>query len=195
MAKNKIGILFSGGLESTCLLNHYKKLNYDIYPLYIKYGYHWENTELLYANKIINYYNLDLYILDYSNILKVSQLGNVTNSNENTIPLRNLSLFTFSSMYFFNKNISQIAIGLQGSKDYPDTSLEYIKNSELLIQKGLGTNFSILLPFYGLSKEDIYKLNKDIPTKLIFSCTNPINNQMCRKCYKCLLLNNLLKGV
>ncbi|MEA2019022.1 MAG: 7-cyano-7-deazaguanine synthase [Campylobacterota bacterium] len=196
MAKNKIGILFSGGLESTSLLNNYKKLNYNIIPLYIIYGYKWEETELIYAKKIAKFYNLNLNIIDYTNILNITQLGEVKSVKDNIIPLRNLSLLTFASLYFFKQNIYKIAIGLQGIEQYPDTSIDYIKNCEKLIQLGLENNsFKIEMPFYGQTKEEIYFNNQDIPLELIFSCTNPVKNKRCHKCYKCLVLNKLTKSV
>lgn len=193
MEQNKIGILLSGGLESTSLINHYKKQNFVIYPIYIKFGYLWEETELFYAKRIAEFYKLTLEILDYSRILNVSQLGKVNRVEKNIIPLRNLSLFTFAAIYFFNKNIYQIAIGLQGSNEYPDTSLNYIKDCEKLISQGLQIKFIIQTPFYGMDKQTILQKNPDIPLDSIFSCTNPINNKRCHQCYKCEILDNLLQ--
>jgi 7-cyano-7-deazaguanine synthase len=191
--QNKIGILFSGGLESTSLINHYKKLNFKIYPVYLKFGYIWEETELLYAKKISDFYNLNLEVLDYSKIINVSQLGKVTSAKQNIIPLRNLSLFTFSSIYFFNINVCKIAIGLQGSDEYPDTSIKYIQDCEKLISQGLQKKFTIETPFYGMDKQTILNNNDSIPHHMIFSCTNPINNKRCHQCYKCKILDNLIR--
>ncbi len=46
MEKNRIGILFSGGTESTALIKYYKDKNYDISLLYIFMGYEWEKQNL-----------------------------------------------------------------------------------------------------------------------------------------------------
>ncbi len=193
MDQSKIGVLFSGGLESTSLINHYKKQNFTIHLIYIKFGYIWEETELLYAKKIAKFYKLKLKTLDYSKILHVSQLGKVTNVEQNIIPLRNLSLFTFTAIHFFNINVCKIAIGLQGNDKYPDTSLEYIQGCAKLISQGLRTKFTIETPFYGMNKQTILKNNFDIPLNSVFSCTNPIKKKRCHNCYKCKILDNLLQ--
>jgi 7-cyano-7-deazaguanine synthase in queuosine biosynthesis len=86
---------------------------------------------------------------------------------------------------------------MQGSKLYPDTSLEYISSLENLIRDGLEEkNFMIHMPFYGLSKDEILSmyLNR-IDLNKVFSCTNPIGNDYCNKCYKCKKLNKLKERI
>ncbi|RMH06530.1 MAG: queuosine biosynthesis protein, partial [Aquificota bacterium] len=46
MSVYKIGVLFSGGVESTCLLYHYLKGGYIVYPIYVRCGFSWERFEL-----------------------------------------------------------------------------------------------------------------------------------------------------
>ena len=60
MEKNRIGILFSGGTESTALIKYYKDKNYDISLLYIFMGYEWEKTEFKHAKLVANFFNLSL---------------------------------------------------------------------------------------------------------------------------------------
>ncbi len=192
MENNKIGILFSGGLESTSLILYYKQKNYDISLLYIKSGYIWEEVEVKSAKKIAEFYDLELDILDCSKPLEVNQLGKVKTVKQNIIPLRNLTLLTFASLHFYKKNILSIAFGLQEDNSYPDTSLEYIRNTQDLIRDGLQEpNFCINTPFYKLSKKDVIK-KFNPPLELIFSCTNPINDKRCHKCFKCKKLDSLL---
>jgi 7-cyano-7-deazaguanine synthase len=189
----KIGILFSGGLESTSLISFYKRQNWEIVPIYIKYGFKWESTELVYAEKIANYFDVSLVILDRK-IKNIQDLGFVNNVKSNIILMRNLTLIIDGSYYLINNNVFHLALGLFGDKNYPDTSLDYISNIEKLISIGINKKFNIFLPFYGLNKEIIFeKFKNDIPLDLIFSCTNPINGKRCHKCYKCKQLDKLIK--
>lgn len=195
MERKTIGILFSGGLESTCLVSHYKSLEYDISLVYIKYGYIWENIEIRYAKRIAKYYKVKLYELDYSRIFNTTQLGLVKNKKQNIIPLRNLSLLVSSALFFFNIGILKLAIGIQKDLNYPDTDEEYLYSIEKLISKGLNITFKIETPFYNDNKKTLIEKYTDIPLKLIFSCTNPINNKRCHSCYKCNLLDNLINDI
>lgn len=192
MEKNRIGILFSGGTESTALIKYYKDKNYDISLLYIFMGYEWEKTEFKHAELVANFFNLSVDSLDFSNHFNSKSLGKVTNVQENIIILRNLTLLTLSSLYFINKNIFNLSFGLQEDFDYPDSNIGYIKKVEDLIKIGsMQKNFKIEIPFYNTLKEDILR-NYDLPLNLIFSCANPINNERCNKCFKCNELNNAL---
>ena len=189
----KIGILFSGGLESTSLIVNYEK-NYKIKLIYIKYGYEWEEAELKFAKKIANFFKKDLIILNYS-LNNLKQLGIVKSKKDNIILMRNLNLIVNGANYLVNNGIYNLTIGLFGDKDYPDTSKEYLKNLQNLISLGINKKFNILLPFYGLNKKIIFeKFKEKIPLNLIFSCANPINSQRCHNCYKCKQLDKLIKG-
>jgi len=186
----KIGILFSGGLESTSLIINYLELKPEL--LYIKYGYIWEEAESYYAKKIAKHFGVNLTILDRK-LPNLKQLGFVKDVKSNIILMRNLSLIVDGAFYFVNNNIFNIAIGLFGDKNYPDTSLEYLTKLEELISLGVNKKFNILLPFYGLNKEIVFKRFKNkLPINLIFSCANPIGLERCHKCYKCKKLDKLI---
>jgi len=188
----KIGILFSGGLESTSLVALYKELNYKPILIYIRSGFKWEEAEIFYAKQIAKYFNEDLLVLDLV-FPNTPDLGEVSSVKENIILMRNLFLITNAANFLVNENVFNLSIGLFGDKNYPDTSLEYISNIEKLISLGINKKFNIHLPFYGLSKKEVFnKYHKKIPINLIFSCVNPIGNKRCHKCYKCKKLDEIL---
>jgi len=189
----KIGILFSGGLESTSLVAFYKELNYKPILIYIKVGFIWEEAEIFYAKQIAKYFNEDLLVLDLV-FPNTPDLGEVNSVEENIILMRNLFLITNVANYLVNEKVFNLAIGLFGDKNYPDTSLEYITNIEKLISIGIGKKFNIHLPFYGLNKKEVFnRYHQKIPINLVFSCVNPIGNNRCHKCYKCKKLDEILK--
>lgn len=187
----KIGILFSGGLESTSLLLHYEKLNYQIELLYIKFGFLWEVAELSHIERKFSQ-EYKIHILDLSHVLSTKQLGFVDSVEKNIIPNRNLLMLSNASTYFYNMNIFKIAIGLQGGLEYPDTSLEYLNSLKNLIQIGLQEpSFEIDLPFFGLDKDEIVTLYDSLDLNEVFSCTNPVGIDRCHECFKCKKLDKI----
>ncbi len=187
----KVVILFSGGLESTSLIEYFKEKNYQIKLLHIEVGYIWEKAELKNAQKTARHYNLELKSINCP--FGVKQLGFVKDKKSNIIKLRNLTLLSIGANYALANGITNIAIGLFGDKNYPDTSLQYLKTIEKLIIVGSMENFKILTPFYGKTKKEIYATYKDkIPLDYVFSCANPQSGQRCGKCYKCQAFNQLL---
>lgn len=198
-----IGMLFTGGLESTTLLD-YSLRNTENYfhLLYIKVGYRWEDFEYQNSKNIIEYYK-EIYpdrikghsLLDLSNVFKLSNKEDILNLKDNILPMRNLSLLTNAALFFHNININKITFGIQGSEEYPDTSKTYFNQLKNLIQLGLEDNeFDFIMPFYGKSKEEVIGLyDNEFPISLIFSCTKPINNKKCGYCYKCQQLDKVKK--
>lgn len=190
---DEVLILFSGGLESTSLIEYFKMSKYDIELLYIQSGYTWENTELSYAKKIANFYDLPLNVIKCT--FGVKQLGFVECKEDNIIPTRNLTLTTMAANHALSKDIFNIAMGLFGDKDYPDTSREYLDKIEHLISISSSKSFKILTPFYEKTKGVIYDTYKDkIPINFVFSCANPVNGKRCGKCYKCKSFNEAIQN-
>jgi len=188
----KVGLLYSGGLESTILLSYYQMENIEVELLYLKVGFLWEDAELLNIKKNLDE-SLVLHIVDLGKQFNTKQLGYVDKVKKNIIPNRNLLMLSIASTYFYNIGIINIAIGMQGGIEYPDTDMNYLNTLEKLIAKGLQEpKFKIQMPFYGLTKKEILsRFGSKIDLDTVFSCTNPINNKMCMKCYKCKKLNNL----
>ena len=188
----KVGLLYSGGLESNALLSYYQAKNIEVELLYLKFGFIWESAEIYNIKKFLNK-NLVLHIVDLKDEFNVQQLGYVDSAEKNIIPNRNLLMLSIASTYFYNIGIIYIAIGLQGSIEYPDTSIEYLNTLEKLIAEGLREpKFKIEMPFYSLTKQEILsKFFDKIDLDKVFSCTNPHGNSMCMQCYKCRKLNEL----
>jgi len=198
--KKEVALLFSGGTESTLILNKYLEEGCVVHALYIRTGYEYEETEIIYAEKTIKYLNnifnnnIIFKTLDLSS-LSPNSLGIVKNQSQNIIPLRRMFLTTVASLYLFQNKIDTLVIGSQNSPEYPDGTTEYINSVENLIRLGLpNDNFKIEKPFFYLKKKDIIeKYHKNNLIKYIFSCVNPVNQKKCDKCYKCIDLKNTIE--
>ena len=51
----KVITLVSSGFDSVSLLNYYINKSYDLYPLYVKAGFKWEQAEIEHLEDIIAY--------------------------------------------------------------------------------------------------------------------------------------------
>ena len=107
MGREKIAILFSGGLESTALIEYYRQKNYAITLLYISFGYIWEEAEYHHAQKIASYFDLEVNFIDYSKILEVDQLGEVDSLEKKHYSLKKSITLYFCCSIYIQKKISQ----------------------------------------------------------------------------------------
>ncbi|RUM28650.1 MAG: queuosine biosynthesis protein [Aquifex sp.] len=191
MKKEKIVVLFSGGVESTALLIHYASKNNILYPLYVRFGYSWEDEELKRAKNVLFYLKKSVKNLRNLATVKVKSLskrlkGFPSTEKELEIPMRNLLLCSQAAIYGYRKGIFRCAIGSLGMYPFPDNKREYFDKLEELISQGLNKTFTIETPFFGMKKEEIIRLYGNLmPLHLTFSCIKPIKGKPCGKCIKC----------
>ncbi|SNZ13293.1 7-cyano-7-deazaguanine synthase [Hydrogenobacter hydrogenophilus] len=190
----RIAVLFSGGVESTTLLYMYLQKGYLVYPVYVKTGEKWESLELENAINLWRYTKRNYPNLMALRVLKVQGLASPRKTLKTIqdifIPLRNMTLITTCALYAFSKDINRLAIGSLGLYAFPDNTAEYLKELEKLIAKGLGKEFFIETPLFGLEKAQVVKMGLSVvPYHLTLSCANPrkIKGKIvpCGKCIKC----------
>ncbi len=184
---HKIVVLFSGGVESTCLLYMYLKKGLLVYPIYIKAGYPWEDLELenakglwLYTKK--RYRNLmPIRVLHTINPEKLSKRSH---ERDLFIPLRNLSLLSLAGSYAMLKGIKHVAIGSLGIYPFPDNNAEYMNRLQSLM------GLQLLTPFMGMEKYEVLKrFSEEVPLERTLSCIRPKKLMgkivPCGRCEKC----------
>jgi len=190
----KIAVLFSGGVESTTLLYMYLQKGHLVYPVYVKSGERWESLELENAVNLWRYTKRSYPNLMALRVLRVQ--GHVDprktlkTVQDIFIPLRNMTLITTCALYALSKGINRLGIGSLGLYPFPDNTVEYLKQLEKLISKGVGREFYIETPLFGLEKAQVVKMGLSIvPYHLTLSCANPkkIKGKIvpCEKCIKC----------
>lgn len=195
-------LLFSGGLLSTLVLNMLLEDRKDIHCIYIKMGYKYEEVELDYAKKVIEYLE-DFYtisitfkVIDLTN-LNPNELKSYSSEKEIALPLRRLTLSTIGALYANEQKINTVYLGNGESSEYPDGSFNYMIETQNLISQGLpNPDFELNLPFFDLDREDIIDHFMDNNLiSYVFSCINPRNDQPCGQCYKCLDLEIVKKNL
>ncbi len=182
--REKVAVLFSGGVESSCLLAHYCRLKFLTLPVYVRCGFSWEITEYSCAQKL--WLSLKK---SYKNLLpiRVVFLKGVRKEGSLEIPLRNFFLVSAITSVAVRRGIKRVAVGSLGIYPFPDNNRDYFDTMERLISTGLREEFRVETPFMSMEKGEIINRFKDIiPLQLTFSCIKPVNGIHCGKCEKCM---------
>jgi len=186
----KVLVLFSGGVESSALLVHYAKKDYLVFPLYVRFGYPWEEFELKSALRVLNFVKNRYPNVESLKIRKIKavlrKFRKPKREKELEIPMRNLLLCTLGAKVGYGLGIYRLAHGSLGLYPFADSKRDYFDELEEVISKGLGVKFAIETPFYGMHKSEVLKLyGKEIPLELTLSCISPIGGKPCGECVKC----------
>jgi 7-cyano-7-deazaguanine synthase len=158
MRKNVV--LFSGVVESTCVL--YLKLleGQVVYPVYVKCGMSWERLEYVKAVELWQETKgrfsklMPIKVLSLKTYHKKHKA--IKTEKELFIPLRNLTLLTAVAGYALSKGAESVSIGSLGLYPFPDNNLAYLREVERLIAEGSKQRLKIEVPFFwrGCSKNN-----------------------------------------
>jgi 7-cyano-7-deazaguanine synthase len=197
--QNYSAVLVSGGLDSAILLAEMvEKQIPKVYPIFIRCGLHWENTELVYLKKFTNAIksnNLEnLVILDvpvgdlYKNhwSLTAQNVPDLNTPDEAVfLPGRNV-LLTAKALLWCNLNkVGSLSLGVLESNPFPDATDDFFRNITDTVNQSVLGNVKLIRPYAGMHKTDVLKSGMNFPLEYTFSCIRPINDLHCGKCNKC----------
>lgn len=197
--QNYTAVLVSGGLDSAILLAEMvEKQIPKVYPIFIRCGLHWENTELVYLKKFTNAIkskNLEnLVILDvpvgdiYKNhwSLTAKNVPDLNTPDEAVfLPGRNV-LLTAKALLWCNLNkVGSLSLGVLESNPFPDATDDFFRNITDTVNQSVLGNVKLIRPYAGMHKTDVLKSGMNYPLEYTFSCIRPINDLHCGKCNKC----------
>lgn len=197
--QNYTAVLVSGGLDSAILLAEMvEKQIPKVYPIFIRCGLHWENTELAYLKKFTNAIkskNLEnLVILDvpvgdiYKNhwSLTAQNVPDLNTPDEAVfLPGRNV-LLTAKALLWCNLNkVGSLSLGVLESNPFPDATDDFFRNITDTVNQSVLGNVKLIRPYAGMHKTDVLKSGMNYPLEYTFSCIRPINDLHCGKCNKC----------
>ena len=187
----KVIALVSSGFDSISLLNYYINKNYEIYPIYVKSGFKWEEEELSHLKDILFYLNTLYKSLKPLKIAKAPSdfLEDFNNRDfiedeDVEIPFRNLDLLISALKYAKLVDSNLISIGIMGLVAFKDNTKTFIDAINNLFS--MYGDYKVEAPFLGMSKKDVFDrfFIKDVFDK-VFCCMNPIDGKECGICSKC----------
>jgi len=192
------GVLISGGIDSAILCVELLRDFRRVVPIYIRSGLWWECTELSALRQFLDAVkrdNLeDLVVLDepiadvygvHWSTRGAGVPGSETPDEAVYLPGRNLLLTVKAAIWCRLRGIETLALGSLGSNPFPDSTPDFFRKLEDLLNQALGGHLNLIRPFERLHKSDVLLRGRGLPLHLTFSCINPINGLHCGDCNKC----------
>ena len=209
----QVVVIFSGGIDSTvCLAKAIKKYgNKNVCCLGFNYGQK-NIRELECAKKIADYYDVNLDILDISNLFKYSDCSMLSTSSKEipkitydeqvkelkededvstNVPFRNGLLLSIACSYAISKNIKTVYYGIHMEAGvaysfYPDCSKEFNRAINKAIYIGSGEKVKVEAPLVNFSKREIIGIGNylKVPFELTWTCYEE-GDKPCLECTAC----------
>ena len=190
-------VLFSGGVDSTtCLAMAVDKYGREnVIALSISYGQK-HTKEIQSAEKIANYYGVELKKLDLAKIFEGSDCSLLSSSGEEIpkesyaeqlektngkpvstyVPFRNGLFLSCAASVAISNGCTEIYYGIHmddaAGNAYPDCSNEFNNAMNNAIYIGSGRQLKVTAPFVNMRKSDIVAkgLNLNVPYRMTWSC-------------------------
>jgi len=162
----KIILLFSGGLDSTILLN--LALRSDMIPYCLLVDYSQKHVaELEYAKQCCNEKGIEFQEVQVRNLMVDSKLTGTEVKYEGVsewhVPSRNLMFISFALAVAESKGIDLIWYGANYEDRinlFPDCYQEWVYSLNQLIEKNGSKKIKVEAPLLGMTKETIQALAK-----------------------------------
>jgi 7-cyano-7-deazaguanine synthase len=194
----RVAVLVSGGVDSAVLVAELCDQCTDVYPLYVRSGLIWEETELKYLRSYLQAVArselrpleiLELPVRDVygDHWATTGRLVPDANTEDEAVflPGRNLFLIGKAAVWCALHDVSALALGSLKANPFGDSSPEFDDLFGQLILRALGKPLQIVRPFSDLAKQEVLQRGLRLPLDRTFSCINPIHDTHCGMCNKC----------
>jgi 7-cyano-7-deazaguanine synthase len=193
-----IGILASGGLDSSILIGHLLREGRRVQPFYIRTGLVWQAEELsalerflaaIAANDLAKLILLDLPLADLYDghwSLTGRDIPAADSPDEAVyLPGRNALLIVKAAVWCQLHGIGELAMAPLGTSPFDDASAEFIRDFQAAINRGGQKQIRLSRPFGEMNKREVMALGRGLPLELTFSCISPLRGLHCGRCNKC----------
>jgi 7-cyano-7-deazaguanine synthase len=83
------------------------------------------------------------------------------------------------------RDVRALALGSLGSNPFPDSTPEFYRDLEGVLNRAMEGSIRLIRPFDRLHKADVVRLGRELPLHLTFSCIAPVDGLHCGACNKC----------
>ena len=193
-----IGLLTSGGLDSSILLGHLLDTGRRVQPFYVRSHLLWEREELAAVDRFLRAVALpaleELVVLDlpledlYDGHWSLTGRGVPDFASPDTavyLPGRNALLLVKAALWCRLHGIEELALAVLGANPFADATPEFFDEFASASARAAGGPIRFLRPFGRLSKRQVMELGRGLPLELTFSCIAPVNGLHCGGCKKC----------
>ncbi len=198
LANDTMGVLASGGLDSSILIGHLLRLGRPVQPFYIKTGLHWQAGELPALSKflaavatdglaslvVLDLPLADLYAGHWS--LTGREIPGAESPDEAVyLPGRNALLLVKAAIWCQLHGIGELTLAPLGTSPFADASEAFFRDFEAAINHGSEHKVRLARPFGQMNKRQVMELGRGLPLELTFSCLSPVRGLHCGRCNKC----------
>jgi 7-cyano-7-deazaguanine synthase len=193
-----IGLLLSGGLDSSILLGQLLEQGETVQPFYIRSGLVWQEAELAAVRDYVAAWSrpdlrplmtIDLPLADvYGEHWCVTgrQVPDAGSPDEAVyLPGRNALLVIKAALWCQLHHVPALALGTLASNPFADATPEFFRDVEMALNRGVGSRLAIVRPLEQRSKRQVMELGRGYPLGLTFSCIAPDGRRHCGRCNKC----------
>lgn len=195
---NRVGLLFSGGIDSTILLHALLEVSIEVTSIYVHCGFVWEEAERRAVARILN----RLECRSLLPLVELSQpLGDLVNEHWSTtgkgtpdefsrdeavyLPGRNAALCFKAAMWCQQNEVPTLALATLANNPFADATAEFAASFSHSMAF-CGKPVRLVQPFASFTKDEILARWPLAPIELAFSCIAPQKNgDHCQKCNKC----------
>ncbi|MGG1678742.1 7-cyano-7-deazaguanine synthase [Neobacillus sp. NRS-1170] len=169
-------ILLSGGIDSSALVQYHISQGEKVEAVFFDYGQKSCNQEFLSAKKISDHYDIKLHH---------KELGFKLYDNNGEYYCRN-SLFILAGCGFLKKPTSLISIGIHSGTPFYDSSPDFIRDTQTILDGYFGGITRVIAPFLDYSKSLVYEyaIQNRVPIQLTYSCESG-QIDPCGRCPSC----------
>jgi len=198
VARGTIGVLASGGLDSSILIGHLLREGRRVQPFYIRTGLVWQAEELpaldrflaaVATNDLAKLVVLDLPLADLYDghwSLTGRDIPGADSPDEAVyLPGRNALLIVKPAVWCQLHGIGELAMAPLGTSPFDDASGAFVRDFQAAINRGGQRQVRLLRPFGEMNKQQVMALGRGLPLELTFSCISPAGGLHCGLCNKC----------
>jgi 7-cyano-7-deazaguanine synthase len=195
---DSIGVLASGGLDSSILIADFLRHGRDVQPFYVQTGVVWQAAELSALEQFLGAISTDclapLVVFDLPLMDLYGSHWSVTGAETPSadspdeavfLPGRNALLLVKPAVWCQLHGIGKLALAPLGTSPFEDASAVFLRDFEAAINRGCASPVRLLRPFGEMNKRQVMALGRELPLELTFSCIAPVAGQHCGQCNKC----------
>jgi 7-cyano-7-deazaguanine synthase len=198
MDYSTVAILVSGGLDSAILVGETLRGGVEVFPLYVRTGLYWEETELRYLQRFLEALSsqrlCSLHILDMPVADLYGSHWSITGENVPDaaspdsavfLPGRNVLLLSKAMLWCHLHRVPAVALAPLESNPFPDATPAFFAAYQDAVNRAVEGNVQVLRPYAGLHKRDVMLHGRGLPLEWTFSCIRPVAGHHCGRCNKC----------
>jgi 7-cyano-7-deazaguanine synthase len=204
-----IGVLASGGLDSSILIGHLLRARRRVQPFYIRTGLVWQAAELPALHRFLAAVATsdgakgrlaplvvlempldDLYTGHWS--LTGRGVPGADSADEAVfLPGRNALLLVKAVVWCQLHGIGELALAPLGTSPFDDASSGFLAEFQAALNRGSAQPVKLTLPFRESNKRQVMALGGGLPLEWTLSCIapvsclSPIAEKHCGRCNKC----------